>query len=207
MLEGRSRDLKKKSVASIFQRTKSNGGIGGNGGGGGGSGHARNGASGGDGGVTSSSSGFSGDGYDERGFILEKSSLQLESGCKWSTRGGGFPSVQTSSGSYAPLESSCCNDARTELLPLWPARREQHDILTNGFVRRRKQEKKSTALCSSEFVKLNTSGLFRRKISHNCLEKTTKSLANQKEWASSFKAHRKNSLISNPCGDPVDSFF
>ena len=71
----------------------------------------------------------------------------------------------------------------------------------------RKQEKKSTALCSSEFVKLNTSGLFRRKISHNSLEKTTKSLANQKEWASSFKAHRKNSLISNPCGDPVDSFF
>ena len=71
----------------------------------------------------------------------------------------------------------------------------------------RKRGKKSTALCSSEFVKLNTSGLFRRKISHKSLEKTTKSLTNQKKWSSSFKAHRKNSFISNPCGDPVDSFF
>ena len=90
--------------------------------------------------------------------------------------------------------------------PTWP-RTPRTPRTPPTMKKGRKRGKKSTALCSSEFVKLNTSGLFRRKISHKSLEKTTKSLTNQKKWSSSFKAHRKNSFISNPCGDPVDSFF
>jgi hypothetical protein len=74
---------------------------------------------------------------------------------------------------------------------------------------KRKEKLGKQQSTAKEFVKSNTPGLFiRRKVSRNGFDETSyKSLANQQKWSSSYRARRKNSLISSPSGNLVDSVF